>query len=97
VMEGERVHGHEIRRLGRLGPVVERRQGQVFDVGVHRSADARPGAQSKAYAIKGVIACRKFRDPEMAGAVLRQMGRAPVQRLRIIKACKDVGVALDQR
>ena len=64
---------------------------------VINSADARPGAQSKAYAIKGVIACRKFRDPEMAGAVLRQMGRAPVQRLRIIKACKDVGVALDQR
>ena len=61
------------------------------------SPDARPGAQARAYGIKGVVACKKHRDPEMAGAVLRQMGRARIHRLRIIKACKDVGVVLDQR
>ena len=57
------------------------------------SPDAKPAQQGRAYAIKGVIACRKHRDPELAAAALRQIrGRSFKQ--RVIQACRDVGVEL---
>ncbi|MBA3456577.1 MAG: hypothetical protein H0T42_26040 [Deltaproteobacteria bacterium] len=62
------------------------------------NSDAAPGQRARAYAIKGVIACRKNQDREAASIALRQVPpSAPRQRLRIVKACHDVGIELDQR
>ncbi len=65
-------------------------------VTVINSADAKPAQQARAYAIKGVIACRKNRDAEEAAAALRQIRWRPLKQ-RVIQACRDVGVELDQR
>ena len=64
---------------------------------VINSADAKPGQQAKAHSIKGVIACRKNRDPELAAAALRQTRGVKMLRLRVLKACHEVGIDLGQR
>ena len=62
---------------------------------VINSADAKLGQQAKAHAIRGAAACRK-RDTEGASRELRQL-RAPRLRQRIISACDQVGIELDQK
>jgi len=57
------------------------------------NSDAKPGQQARAFAIKGVIACRKNRDPELAAAALRQI-RPRGLKMRVVKACQDVGIEL---
>ncbi len=64
---------------------------------VINSADAKPGQQGRAHSIKGVIACRKNRDPELAAAAVRQIRGARTMKLRVIKACHEVGIELEQR
>ncbi len=64
---------------------------------VINSADARPVQLARAFAIKGVVACRKDRDPELAVAAIRQLRGNRMAKQRILKACRDVGIEIDHR
>ncbi len=63
---------------------------------VTNNQDARPGQVSRAYAIKGVIACRRDRDGEKASTAFRAVG-ARAHKKRVLDACSEVGIEINSK